>query len=567
MAHNYAVRAMTVVDGWELDENLQAYVEQVVIDEHILFPAMFAISMLDPKGTILDRSGLRVGAEVEITAISGDDPEGKPLIKGEVVSVECDYDELGGRIVARGYAASHRLHRGRRTRTYLDVTDSDIVKSVVDEARIEVDTIEQTSEVYAQVTQANLSDWDFLADRARRIGFELAMVEGKLHFGLPRQSAEAPDQAEADPDSEAPDPRQLIFGKKLLAFHGRLTAAEQVAEVEVRGWDETTKRAVVGTAPAGTGAAKLDLAEPSSMAQFFGDPTFVSVSDRLSSDREAQDAALTIADRIGSAFAEVDGTARGDSVLRAGTPVSLSGVGEDFSGKYVLSHVRHVIGGEGYRTHFTASGHQDRSLLGLVSAGGARGSGVAASGGGAIFGGLVRGIVSENGDSQRPGCVRVKLPWLDDDFSSAWAPVMQLGAGPDSGTLFIPAVGDEVLIGFEHGQVDRPIVVGGLFNGVDKPPAHSHFFDNGAVLRRSIVSRLGHQLAFSDDANKESGITLVTKDATVGIGLNARDKRLVLHSNGSIEADANGDLKITAANITLEASGQLVLKGGTIKLN
>ena len=144
---------------------------------------------------------------------------------------------------------------------------------------------------------------------------------------------------------------------------------------------------------------------------------------------------------------------------------------------------------------------------------------------------------------------------------------MQLGAGPDSGTLFIPAVGDEVLIGFEHGQVDRPIVVGGLFNGVDKPPAHSHFFDNGAVLRRSIVSRLGHQLAFSDDANKESGITLVTKDATVGIGLNARDKRLVLHSNGSIEADANGDLKITAANITLEASGQLVLKGGTIKLN
>ena len=72
---------------------------------------------------------------------------------------------------------------------------------------------------------------------------------------------------------------------------------------------------------------------------------------------------------------------------------------------------------------------------------------------------------------------------------------MQLGAGPDSGTMFIPAVNDEVLVGFEHGDVDWPIVIGGLFNGTDKPPAYSHYLDNGQVHRRSIVSRLGHQIA------------------------------------------------------------------------
>lgn len=566
MAPNYAVRAITVVDGWELDENLQAFVEQVVVDEHVLFPAMFAITMLDPKRNILDRSGLRVGAEVEITALTGDTLEAKPLIHGEVVTVECDYDELGARMVARGYAGSHRLHRGRRTRTFLDVTDSDIVKRVADEARIDVEAIEETSEVYAQVTQANLSDWDFLADRARRIGFELAMVEGKLHFGLPRRSAEAPDQADVGPDAEPPDPRQLLFGQKLLAFHGRLTAAEQVAEVEVRGWDENNKRAVVGTARAGTVAAELELAEPSSMAQFFGDQTFVSVSQRLSSDREAEDAARTLAERIGSAFTEVDGTARGDPVLRAGTPVSLSGVGEDFSGKYVLSHVRHVISGDGYRTHFTASGRSDRSLLGLVSTGGAHSS--VGNGPADTFriGGLVRGLVDDNADPLKVGRVKVSLPWLGADFVTAWAPVMQLGAGPKSGTIFIPAVNDEVLVGFEFGHIDHPIVVGGLFNPIDMPPTYEHFLDNGGVIGRAIVSRLGHEITFND-GQEHSGITLNTDGGTVSVNLNALNQKLSLRSDGSIEIEATGELKLKGSKVTVQADGELVLKGAKISLN
>lgn len=564
MGDNHDISAVTVVDGWPFSKELQASVEQVVVDEHVLLPAMFAITMHDPKQQILDKSGLRVGAEVEISV--GQDKGQKPLIKGEVVAVECDYDELGGRIVARGYAASHRLHHGRRTRTFLDTTDSDIVKRVANEAEIEIDTIEPTTEVYSQVTQANLSDWDFLANRARQNGFELAMVEGKLHFGSPQKSADAPDQAEVGPDADAPDDRQLIFGKKLVAFHGRLSAAEQVAEVEVRGWDAKNKRAVVGTATAGTIAAKLELAEPSSMAGLFGDATFVSVSRNLSSDREAEAAARAIADRIGSVFAEVDGTARGNPVLRAGTPVSLSGVGEDFSGKYVLSHVRHVIGAEGYRTHFTASGRSNRSLLGLVSS--APGHSTVGSGPAGSFriSGFVRGLVEDSADPLKEGRVKVSLPWLAADFVTDWAPVMQMGAGPKSGTMFIPSVGDEVLVGFEFGDIDHPIVVGGLFNSIDMPPTYEHLLDNGAVLGRSIVSRLGHEITFND-GREHSGITLSTDGATVGVNLNALDQKLSLRSDGSIEIHSDGELKVSASKISLVADGELVLKGARISLN
>jgi hypothetical protein len=110
-------------------------------------------------------------------------------------------------------------------------------------------------------------------------------------------------------------------------------------------------------------------------------------------------------------------------------------------------------------------------------------------------------------------------------------------------------------------------VIGGLFNSLDQPPEYTRYLDNGAVLRRSIVSRLGHQVALSDDPKQESGIAIVTKDATVGIGLNAREEKLFVHANGGIEISTDGELKLSAAKMTIQADGQLVLKGAQIKLN
>jgi phage protein D len=561
----YGVRAAIVADGWPLDEEIEGYVEQLIVDDQIDQPMMFAITMVDPDRNVLDRSGLRVGAEVEISVVDEADEQEKPLAKGTVVTVECEYDQAGAHVTVRGYVSSHRLHRGRNTRTFINSTDSEIVKKVADEAGIDVDEIEQTSEVYDYVAQANASDWEFVHDRAQRNGFELAIVDGKLRFGRPSEASEAPE-APADPQADPADPRQLVSGQNLLAFHGRLSSAAQVQQVEVRGWDSERKKAVVGTAPAGTVAAGLDLAEPSSFAQFFGDHTFVAVDDPLDSGTEVDQAAKALADRIGSSFAEADGVSRGSPQLHAGTAVNISGVGEDFNGKYILSHVRHVIDPDGYHTHFTVSGRHDRSLLGVISSGTNRSSAPARSGSSMRIGGLVRGIVDDNADPDKLGRVKVLLPWMGDDFSTHWAPVMQLGAGPESGTLFIPAVHDEVLVGFEHGAIDRPIVVGGLFNHIDKPPTYDHFLDNGSVIKRAVVSRLGHQLLFNDSTDL-SGVGLSTSGGEVNVGLNAGDRKLYLQSDDSIEIVAGGTLKISAAKIQIEADGELVLKGAQIKLN
>jgi uncharacterized protein involved in type VI secretion and phage assembly len=159
----------------------------------------------------------------------------------------------------------------------------------------------------------------------------------------------------------------------------------------------------------------------------------------------------------------------------------------------------------------------------------------------------------------------VSLPWLDDDFSSAWAPVMQLGAGPSSGTFFLPAVHDEVLVGFEQGQIDRPVVIGGLFNGVDTPPTYEQWLDNGDVNGRGIYSRKGHYIEFWDD--DKSAIILATAGDEASIALSAADRKLVFQTQGAFEVTADGEIKVHGSKITLEADSQLVLKGAQITLN
>ncbi len=569
-----AIEATITIDGTPLEDRLAAHIEELVVDDDLHRPAMFCLTLLDPDRNIARECGFHAGAEVEIEATGeGASGDGK-LVVGKVVTVECEYDDNRTDVVVRGYAATHRLHGSRTTRTFTDVTDSDIVTTVAGEAGLALGEIEATSEVFPQVSQANQTDWEFLMSRARPIGFDLTVRDGALNFTRRGTAADAPPESDADSDPSGIHPRQLVYGFNLDRFHGRISGAEQVGKVEVHGWDPAQKQAFVGRADAGTGAAELQVTDPIRLASVRDNPMFVEVGASVATAEAAEGVAIAIAERIGSAFAEVEGEAHGNTELRAGAAVRISKVNDDFNGAYVLSHVRHVIDRQGYRTHFTVSGHHDRSLLGMIAAGsnGDASTSVQKSVGGRgnSWFGLVRGLVSSVDDDEQLGRVRVSLPWLAEEYSSTLAPVVQLGAGPKSGTFFLPAVGDEVLVGFEHGNIDRPIVVGGLFNATDKPPEHGHFVKDGKVTGRTITSRNGHEIAMYD-AKNNSGMTLLVVDGeglpVVSIGLNADDNKLVIQSEGNVEVQAEREIKLTANKITVQAQGDLVLKGGMVKIN
>jgi len=139
--------------------------------------------------------------------------------------------------------------------------------------------------------------------------------------------------------------------------------------------------------------------------------------------------------------------------------------------------------------------------------------------------------------------------------------MLQAGAGPDSGSSFLPETNDEVLVAFEFGDVRRPIVIGGLHNGKDKPRLGDGLVDNGKVKRRGFVSRKGHRVILFDDDSK-SGIALLTSDGKLKIALDESKGEIRISSQGKIVIQAQGDLSLSSKqNVTIEAQSNLSLKG------
>jgi type VI secretion system secreted protein VgrG len=286
--------------------------------------------------------------------------------------------------------------------------------------------------------------------------------------------------------------------------------------------------------------------------------------------------------------------------------------------------------------------------------------------------GVVVGLKGEGIFVDEHGRVKVQFHWdrqgKRDENSSGWIRVAQPWAGKQSGTLFIPRVGDEVLVEFLHGDLSRPLVVGSLYNGEDRPPvslpagktittikssstkgggANEIRFDDkegseeiylhGARDWRTIVEHdryesIGNNRAVNIGSNRtetvgkaqfvtigadyqltvggamnervgaDKQVTVggavseaVGKDFRLGIGVDGRlatgrsfslaagnsitveaqktviisaaDELILKCGQASIVLKKNGDIAITGKEISVKASGDLVLKGAKILQN
>lgn len=187
--------------------------------------------------------------------------------------------------------------------------------------------------------------------------------------------------------------------------------------------------------------------------------------------------------------------------------------------------------------------------------------------------GVVIGIVTNNKDPDGMGRVKVRLPWRDESDESHWARVATLMTGKERGSFFLPEVGDEVLVAFEHGDIHHPYVLGSLWNGVDKPPETN---SDGKNNIRKIKSRSGHEIIFSDDAEngKEkveihtaAGHRILLDDTRGGEKIEVVDKTgsnsIKIDSvQNAITIESTMNLKLKGQMVEIEAGGMMTVKAG-----
>jgi len=220
--------------------------------------------------------------------------------------------------------------------------------------------------------------------------------------------------------------------------------------------------------------------------------------------------------------------------VRPGDTVTISGLPE-VDASYGVIECVHRWTPQGYENHFTATPAQrwfnaDRrerpSLDGLYPA-----------------------RVVANHDPHNQGRIRVQYYWQDQS-ESTWVRLITAHAGADRGILFLPEIGDEVAVGFEEGDVERPYILGSLWTGVQQPPSAgywaadevngSEFADNN--LKR-IVTKSGHRITLADNPGRET-ITLATPK-NVRITMTEKTNET---GRPAIVLESKGDILFSAPN-------------------
>jgi uncharacterized protein involved in type VI secretion and phage assembly len=183
-------------------------------------------------------------------------------------------------------------------------------------------------------------------------------------------------------------------------------------------------------------------------------------------------------------------------------------------------------------------------------------------------GGYVKGVaialVTKNDDDEKLCRVKVSYPWHEKSTESYWARLSVPMAGDDRGVVMIPEVGDEVLVAFEREDLRFPYVLGGLWNGKDKPPVTN---DDGKNDKRIVQSRDKHYLLFNDNASDGAVILTHKKGRRIAFtkdGWLVEDEKgntvKVDTNSGAMTIEAKGTLNIKAASITIEATGTVEVK-------
>lgn len=267
---------------------------------------------------------------------------------GLITSVKVNFPSGGmPQLEVTAFDLSHPMTKSKKSLSWDNKKDSDIANTLASSPyglNTEFDgmaTIEDTRVEHPTIRQDNQSDFEFLKKRAEENGFEFFVFQKSLFFRRPAYEASAVVE--------------LKWGETLMSFSPELDIADQVQQVEVRGWDLRTKREIAGRAQAGEEPGR-DQGRQSGgqllQQSASSEGTVERVRRPVYTQQEADNLARGILKQISEGFLKGSGECLGLPELRAGKSVVLNGLGRKFSRSYYIEKTNHNISSSGYRTTF-----------------------------------------------------------------------------------------------------------------------------------------------------------------------------------------------------------------------
>ncbi|MEM6268470.1 MAG: type VI secretion system tip protein VgrG [Bacteroidota bacterium] len=462
---------------------------------------------------------------------------------------------------------------GEKNAYFADKKDSDIFSTLIGNASGASADVESTSYKHPFLFQHNSTDWDFMLRRAEAIGVLVTCKANTVSVKKPRFSGSAASE--------------LKYGNNVMEAELEIDGRTQLQGVEATAWDISSQAVVTTTktAPGTTVPDNPGTWTGASLGSSFA-PTTAERMHRGALEQTELDS-WAEACMLKSRMARVRGRIKSYGFsIDPGDLVKLSGFGTEMSGNAYVTGVRQSLQGGRWTTHVqigmspewhhqqygqgTGPGEFYDSMTGLQP-------------------GLVTKLDSDP-DSQYRIQVDLKF-WGSSPPATVWARMAHPNAGGKRGLVWYPEVGDEVLLGFMHGDAAFPVILGSLFSSKAKSPVELTSDNNemGIYTKNSIKMVFdddkkalnietpgGNKVNISDDAksiemqcqngNKvtldSSGITLKSaKD--ISLSASSGKIKLTAGMGGVSIAASGGDVKASGNNVSCEATMSFTGKGNT----
>ncbi|PTL31406.1 type IV secretion protein Rhs [Prevotella sp. oral taxon 313] len=453
----------------------------------------------------------------------------KPFFCGIVTNIELHRDGSDfGCIQVSGYSSTYRMETAPSCYSWNDRSIGDVVKSLCSDGKVQLALNAAHKKQLDYICQYEESDFDFVRRLALQYQ-EWMYYDGlKLVFGKPRR---------------LPDPIKMEFGTSLSSLNiGLQTLArpEQVFTFHSganREMDRKTPDKAYGHDRMAGDAFRAALPSYPKAARQHSIQRVSSIND-LENYVLLKQAAETAETHYVTAESQ-------DPRLHVGSVISLyssflKGVGnlsQESLGDFIIIEMTHEVSESCYyKNRFKAIPGTVMSLpnpkveMPLAE--------------------TQMATVLSNADPHGAGRVQVRMNWQTDNMRTSWVRVMTPDGGgskdvkSNRGFVFIPEVGDQVLLGFRHGDPARPYVMGSLFNGTTGKGG----FDSNH--KKSLTTRRGSTVTFDDTAH------------TILLQTTRANKIFIDELNGTITISSAEEVNVNTKNVNINASENMNVNVG-----